>query len=93
MIEFLPLIPREMVARFTATSVELGVYQYDLKMIATGAAPERNIHFRVGLGSNQVQTFRFQSFAKSRTEYTCKIDNPDFSVEKLIVAPPAGISC
>ncbi|KAI9356512.1 hypothetical protein DFJ73DRAFT_958267 [Zopfochytrium polystomum] len=89
LLEYLPLQAKESTARLTLTSVELGVYQYDLRLIATPGGPERSLHFKVGLGGSQTQTFRFLSFAKAKTEYSCKIDSPDFTVEKSAVAPSA----
>ncbi|KAJ3106206.1 hypothetical protein HDU97_006839 [Phlyctochytrium planicorne] len=89
LLEFLPLQAKESSARLTITSTDLGVYQYDLRLISTPAAAERSLHFKVGLGGSQIQTFRFLSYAKSKTEYTCKIDSSDFSVEKSVVAPSA----
>ncbi|KAJ1558923.1 hypothetical protein HK096_003058, partial [Nowakowskiella sp. JEL0078] len=91
-IEFLPLHPKEMMTRVSFTSSELGLYQYDLKLLATPAGPERSLHFKVGLGNSHTQSFRFLSFAKSRTEYTCKIDNIDFTAEKSVFASSASTS-
>ncbi|RKO94829.1 hypothetical protein BDK51DRAFT_29881 [Blyttiomyces helicus] len=88
-LEYLPLQAREGTARLTLNSPDLGIYQYDLKLVSTPAGPDRSLHFKVGLGGNQTQTFRFISYAKSKTEYTCKIDNPDFTVERTIYAPSA----
>lgn len=34
-----------------------------------------------------MQTFRFLSYTKTKTEYTCKIDSPDFTVDKSVIAP------
>jgi hypothetical protein len=86
-VEYLPLQAKESASRLTISSAELGVYQYDLKLVSTPAGLERSLHFKVGLGGSQTQTFRFLSFAKTKTEYSCKIDSPDFSVEKSVVAP------
>lgn len=47
------------------------------------------MQFKVGLGYRQTQTFRFMNFAKVKTEYQCKVDSPDFIVDKSIIAPPA----
>ncbi|KAJ3074073.1 hypothetical protein HDU98_012192 [Podochytrium sp. JEL0797] len=91
LIEFLPLQPKECTTRLTITSAELGVYQYDLKLVATAAAPERSLHFKVGLGGTQTQTLRFMSFAKAKTEYLCRVDSPDFAVEKSVIAPSASV--
>ena len=85
-VEFLPLTPKEATARLIFTSNELGTYIYDLKLAAVAGPPERSIHFKVGLGASQTQVFRFLSLAKSKTEYVCKIDSQDFTVEKSVVA-------
>eukprot|EP01135_Chromosphaera_perkinsii_P007876 Nk52_evm68s1020 gene=Nk52_evmTU68s1020 len=90
-VEFMPLRVGETTGRVTITSAELGIYQYDLKLVATPAAPERSLHFKCPIGASQIQTFRFNSFLKQRGEYTCKIDNPDFIVDKSI-AVAAGTS-
>ncbi|XJO77830.1 hypothetical protein BDV3_002359 [Batrachochytrium dendrobatidis] len=90
-IEFLPLIPKEASARITLSSVDLGLYQYDLRLISLAAQPERTLQFKVGFGSSQVQTFRFTSFSKVRTDFTCKIDNTEFTVEKSVSVAAATI--
>ena len=87
MVEFLPLQPKESTARIILSSNELGIYQYDLKLNAIPSGMERSLHFKVCLGNQQMQTFRFLSFAKTKTDYICKIDNAEFSVEKVISAP------
>ncbi|KAJ3047832.1 hypothetical protein HK097_011139 [Rhizophlyctis rosea] len=88
-VEFLPLQPRETTTRISFNSPELGMYQYDLRLISTAAGPERSLHFKVGLGASQTQIFRFLSFAKAKTEYSCRIDHPDFVVEKSVSAGSA----
>ena len=90
-MEFLPLQPKEVVSRISLTSTDLGLYQYDLKLTALPANAERSLHFKVGLGGTQLQTFRFMSYAKVKTDYVCKIDSPDFSVEKGVTAPAGNI--
>ena len=84
------MIPKEVTANLTLNSAELGIYIYDLKLSCSGAGPERKLQFKVPLGLNQVQTFRFLSFTKTKTEYTCKIDSSDFSVDKSVIAPSGG---
>jgi hypothetical protein len=88
MVEFLPLLPKESVGRVVLNSPELGAYQYDLKLIALPSGLERTIFFKVGLGGQQLQTFRFMSYAKQKTDYSCKIENSEFTVEKTVSAPP-----
>jgi hypothetical protein len=90
-IECLPLHPKESVSRITLNSAELGLYQYDLKMIAVPAGPERILNFKVCLGNQQTQTFRFLSYSKQKTEYTCKLDSTEFTVEKTVSVPAGSI--
>ncbi|XP_068693384.1 hydrocephalus-inducing protein homolog [Montipora foliosa] len=90
MFEYLPLKAGEQTGRLSFTSSELGVYQYDLNLNATPAGTEAPVHFRAGLGTSQSQTCRFVNFAKSKVEYTCKVDNADFHVEKGITAASAS---
>jgi len=87
LVEYLPLIPKEITSNLTLNSTELGIYLYDLKLSCSSASLERKLQFKVPLGLNQVQTFRFLSYTKTKTEYTCKIDSPDFSVDKSVIAP------
>lgn len=89
-VELLPLKGGESSGRLTFTSVELGVYQYDLQVTALPAAPELPMRFKVGLGGSVVQTFRFMHYAKTKTEYTAKVDNLDFIVDRSITAPVAA---
>ncbi|KAI8803400.1 hypothetical protein BJ742DRAFT_498091 [Cladochytrium replicatum] len=91
-VEYCPLHPRESIARFVLLSSDLGAYQYDLKLNASPASPEKSLHFKVNLGGNQTQTFRFISFSKVRTEYSIKIDSTEFVVDKSVIAPPASSS-
>ncbi|KAH6588049.1 hypothetical protein BASA50_010912 [Batrachochytrium salamandrivorans] len=88
-VEFLPLLPKETTSRVVLSSVDLGFYQYDLILTSTPAAPERTLQFKIGFGSSQTQTLRFISLSKSRTDFTCRIDSPEFLVEKSISVPAA----
>lgn len=89
LLEYLPLHPKESVSRVTANSQDLGIYHYSLKLTAIPSSVERPLHFRMGLGGYQTMTFRFISYVKQRTEYTCKLDNQEFSVDKVVNAPAA----
>ncbi|CAB3998552.1 Hypothetical predicted protein [Paramuricea clavata] len=88
--DYLPLKSGEVTGRLTLSSSELGFYQYDLNLTVTPAGPENQVHFRTYLGSTQNQTCRFINFCKSRVEYICKVDNPDFHVERSITAASAS---
>jgi hypothetical protein len=83
----LPLQPKESTGRIVLNSPELGIYLYDLKLNAIPCGLERSLIFKVGLGGQQIQTFRFLSFAKQKTEYNCKLENSEFTVEKTVSAP------
>jgi hypothetical protein len=91
-VTFLPLLVKEVSARLTINSPQLGMYIYDLKLKSTAAGNEKPLYFKVGLGSKQTQTFRFINYAKSRTEYQCRVDSPDFMVDKSFNAPSAPAS-
>eukprot|EP01117_Protostelium_nocturnum_P017772 TRINITY_DN7292_c0_g1_i2.p1 TRINITY_DN7292_c0_g1~~TRINITY_DN7292_c0_g1_i2.p1 ORF type:complete len:440 (+),score=74.56 TRINITY_DN7292_c0_g1_i2:122-1441(+) len=86
-ISYLPLIAKEATGRLTISSPQLGIYLYDLKLKSTSAGNERAIHYKAGLGSKQVQAFRFINFVKAKTEYHCSVDNEDFLVDKSIIVP------
>ena len=91
-IEFLPLSPKDTLGKLVLTSNDLGTYNYDLKLSANPAPPERSIHFKVGLGSSQTHVFRFVSYSKVKTDYNCKVDSPDFVVEKVVSVGPGEFS-
>ena len=73
MFEYLPLKVGESTAKLSLQSSDLGVYQYELHLVATPPPPERVYHFTTHLGSSHQQHCSFVSYAKGRTEYTCKV--------------------
>ena len=73
MFEYLPLKVGEITGRLTLNCSELGLYQYELRLVATRPPPERPVHFTTHLGSSQLQQCRFVSYARGRTEYICKV--------------------
>ena len=92
MVEFLPLFPKETVSRLSLHSSDLGTYHYDIKLVATQAAQERSVHFKTALGSSITQVVRLLNYCRGKSEFTCRIDNPDFFVEKPPVATPGTFS-
>ena len=72
MFEYLPLKVGESTAKLSLQSSDLGVYQYELHLVATPSPPERLFHFTTHLGLSHQQHCGFVSYAKGRTEYTCK---------------------
>ncbi|KAI9141433.1 hypothetical protein BKA69DRAFT_1166800 [Paraphysoderma sedebokerense] len=81
-IEFLPLHPKDTTSQISLISNDLGSYQYDLKLFASPPGPERALHFKVGLGGSQIQTFRFVNMCKSKAEFNCKVESSEFTVER-----------
>ena len=71
--EYLPLKVGETQGRLEFTCNDLGLYMYDLNLKATPAGPEKAMYFRATLGTNHVQTAKFLNFAKSKTDYSCKV--------------------
>jgi len=88
--EYLPLKAGEVTARLSLQSPELGLYLYDLHLTATPANPERPVHFVANLGMSQVQTCRFINYARSKVEYSCKVENSEFLVDRTITAASAS---
>ncbi|XP_043935458.1 hydrocephalus-inducing protein homolog [Protopterus annectens] len=88
--EFQPLRTGESTARLSLQSSELGSFQYDLSLKALAAGPEKPLYFRSALGGSQTLTAKFISFTRQKVEYSCKIDNPEFHVEKTINAAPGS---
>lgn len=87
--EYMPLRPGEMTAKLELSSVDLGLFIYDLNLKATPAAPEKPIYFKTTLGGTQVINAKMISFCKQKCEYTCRIDNGDFKTDKTVTAAPS----
>ena len=85
------MIVQESTARVTITSSQLGVFLYDYKLKSTMAGNEKPLHFKVGLGDKQTNSFRFINYCKTKTTYECRIDNPDFTVDKSVTSPAGKI--
>lgn len=80
MFEYLPLKAGESTCKLVMNSNELGLYQYELHLVANPAPPERTVHFTTTIGNSLQQFCKFTSFAKARTEYICKVWMQDFFV-------------
>ncbi|XP_048371298.1 hydrocephalus-inducing protein homolog [Sphaerodactylus townsendi] len=84
--EFQPMRPGETSGRLSLNSNELGSFQYDLILKSTPARPERALYFCTMLGSSQSLITKFVNYTRQKTEYSTKIDSPDFHVDKVISA-------
>lgn len=89
--DFLPVKVGESQARIELNSTELGLYIYDLNLKATPSGPEKALYFRTCLGQSQVQVAKFKNFSKAgKADYSCKVDNSDFHVDKTLAAAPGS---
>ncbi|KAK5867885.1 hypothetical protein PBY51_012341 [Eleginops maclovinus] len=86
--EYLPLRAGESTARLTLYSSDLGHFHYDLLLRALPPPPEKTVHFSTCLGSSQSVVVKFINYSRFRTEYSCKTDCQDFTVDK--VRPQVG---
>ncbi|XP_063801928.1 hydrocephalus-inducing protein homolog isoform X2 [Pseudophryne corroboree] len=90
MFEYQPLKAGEATGRLTLQSSDLGLFQYDLLLKATAAVSERPLYFRTALGSSQTLSTKFMNYTRVKTEYSCKVDNTDFHVDKVVMAAPGS---
>ncbi|KAM3920677.1 hydrocephalus-inducing protein homolog [Leptodactylus fuscus] len=90
MFEYQPLKIGESTGRLTLQSNELGLFQYDLLLKATAAVSEKPLYFQTTLGSSQTLSAKFMNFTRQKTEYSCKVDNSDFHVDKVVMAAPGS---
>ncbi|KAM6936867.1 hydrocephalus-inducing protein homolog [Xenentodon cancila] len=83
-----PLHAGESAARLSLFSNDLGYFHYDLLLKALPPPPEKTVHFNASLGSSCTMLVKFINYSHSQTEYSCKIDHPDFMVSKSVSALP-----
>ncbi|XP_047678536.1 hydrocephalus-inducing protein-like isoform X5 [Tachysurus fulvidraco] len=88
--DYQPLRPGETTTRLMLSNSELGYFHYELLLRALPAPPEKPLYFRAPLGSGQYLTAKFTSYSRVKTEYTCKTDHPDFTVEKNVILVAAS---
>jgi hydrocephalus-inducing protein len=84
-----PLIAGDNDVDVKLSCAELGEYVYKLKLSATAAGPEGGMHFSTDLGGLQPQKFRFRSYRKAPTSYTCSVEDDDFEGDVKVDAPAA----
>ncbi|XP_034444093.1 hydrocephalus-inducing protein homolog [Hippoglossus hippoglossus] len=86
--EYQPLRAGESTTRLTLFSTDLGLFPYDLLLRALPAPLEKPVHFNTSLGSSHFVLVKFINYSRFKTEYTCKTDCPDFTVDKSLGASP-----
>ncbi|XP_034542457.1 hydrocephalus-inducing protein homolog isoform X2 [Notolabrus celidotus] len=88
--EYLPLRAGESTARLTLNCNDLGHFHYDLVLRALPPPPEKTVHFSTSLGSSHSVLIKFINYSRFRTEYSCKTDCPDFTVDESVGASPGS---
>ncbi|XP_029378255.1 hydrocephalus-inducing protein homolog [Echeneis naucrates] len=86
--EYQPLREGESTARLTLCSNDLGYFHYDLLLKALPPLPEKTVHFNTSLGSCHSVLVKFTNYSRFKTEYSCKTDCPDFTVDKSVGVSP-----
>ncbi|XP_072290521.1 hydrocephalus-inducing protein homolog [Eucyclogobius newberryi] len=81
---YLPLIVGETTARLTLSSNELGYFYYDLILKALPPAMEKSVHFTASLGNSHSVNVKFTNFSRTKTDFSCKTDYPDFLIDKSV---------
>ncbi|XP_073706753.1 hydrocephalus-inducing protein homolog [Garra rufa] len=84
--EYQPLCEGESTARLVLFATELGHFFYELQLKALPAPLEKPLYFRAPLGSKHSVMAKFTNFSRVKTEYICKTDNPNFTVDKNVKA-------
>ncbi|KAF7656194.1 hypothetical protein LDENG_00045050 [Lucifuga dentata] len=86
--EYQPLRAGESTAQLSLYNNELGYFHYELLLKALPPPAEKPVHFHTPLGSSHSVIVKFINYSRSKTEYSCKTDCPDFIVEKSVSTPP-----
>ncbi|XP_068084802.1 hydrocephalus-inducing protein homolog [Anabrus simplex] len=84
LFEYLPLQAGESSARLELISNDLGNYPYDLILTALPAPTEKPLRFTAPLGGSSVTETYVSNLTKGKVDFHCKVDNPDFRVEKVV---------
>ena len=69
----MPLKAGKTETRLEINSVELGLYTYMLTLNALPSRLERTLYFKAPLGNSQVLSAKFTSYARTKTDYVCKV--------------------
>ena len=89
-IQYMPLSQKETNDQLVCASPDLGTVCYNLRLTGIEPSLEKSMGFSCCIGQSQIQVFKFTHYAKTKTDFTCKIDNADFTIEKTISVPPAN---
>ncbi|XP_040894088.1 hydrocephalus-inducing protein homolog [Toxotes jaculatrix] len=86
--EYQPLHAGESTARLTLHNNDLGYFHYNLLLRALPPPPEKTVLFNASLGRSHSVLVKFINYSRSKTEYSCKTDCPDFTVDKSVGVSP-----
>ena len=87
-LEYFPLKVGAVQGRLELSSSDLGLFPYELNLKAVVAANERELQLRASLGTTQIVTARFVSYAKTRTDYACKVRLSHHALQCISIPPP-----
>ena len=86
-IEYQPIKVGEKNITFALTNQsDLGTFLYEFRLTALPAPKEPVQSFKTALGQTQTNLLKFNHIAKVKADYQCKIDNPDWSCDKIVTA-------
>lgn len=69
-----PLLAKEDNAKITLKSPELGEFVYPLRLVGSPTTLQRVLAFKINLGNDITQTFKFIHYGKKATVYNCRVD-------------------
>jgi len=72
-IEYMPLRVGEVSSRLELTSADLGLFAYDLRLVAGEPKHERPTYFQTNLGMQQVTQVKIVNYCKSKCDFALKI--------------------
>ena len=72
-IEYMPLRVGEVSSRLELTSADLGLFAYDLRLVAGEPKHERPTYFQTNLGMQQVAQVKILNYCKSKCDFSLKV--------------------
>ena len=86
-IEYQPIKVGEKNVTFALSNQsDLGTFLYEFRLTALPAPKEPVQSFKTALGQTQTNSLKFNHIAKVKADYQCKIDNLDWSCDKIVTA-------
>ena len=72
----MPLRVGEVNSRLELTSADLGLFAYDLRLVAGEPKHERPTYFQTNLGMQQVAQVKIINYCKSKCDFSLKVSPP-----------------